>query len=236
MKQLSIHTLQHVPYEGLGCIENWIRKHHHQLSYTRLYESISFSEIADFDWLIVMGGPMSVYEEDLFPWLKEEKRFIKEAIEKGKTVLGICLGSQLIAEVLGARVFPNKLKEIGWFQVTKTQAGKQHSLLNGIDPDEFSVFHWHGDTYDLPPATEHLFFTDICKHQAFVFDNRVLGIQFHLEVTNETLKGMIENGRQELEEADNIQTENSILENISQAMENHQKMYMLLDNLVSIHQ
>jgi len=174
---------------------------------------------------------MSVYEEELFPWLKEEKQFIKAAIEKGKTVLGICLGSQLIAEVLGARVYPNKLKEIGWFPVKKTETGQQHSVLNGIEPNEFTVFHWHGDTYDLPPASAHLFFTDICQHQAFIFDNRVLGIQFHFEVTEKTLNEMILNGKQELEEAANIQTETVILQKSSIVAENNQRMYTLLDNL-----
>lgn len=231
MKQLTIHVLQHVAYEGLGCIENWIHEHNHLLSYTKFYESFSIPDIDTIDGLIVMGGPMSVYEEDLFPWLKEEKHFIKAAIEKGKIVLGICLGSQLIAEVLGARVYPNKLKEIGWFPVKKTKAGQQHSMLKGIDPNEFTVFHWHGDTYDLPPASEHLFFTDICQHQAFIFDNRVLGIQFHFEATKETLNEMVQNGKQELEEGPTIQTGTVILQKSPLIGENNQRLYKLLDNL-----
>ena len=231
MEQLTIHVLQHVAYEGLGCIENWIHEHNHLLSYTKFYESFSIPDIDTIDGLIVMGGPMSVYEEDLFPWLKEEKHFIKAAIEKGKIVLGICLGSQLIAEVLGARVYPNKLKEIGWFPVKKTKAGQQHSMLKGIDPNEFTVFHWHGDTYDPPPASEHLFFTDICQHQAFIFDNRVLGIQFHFEATKETLNEMVQNGKQELEEGPTIQTGTVILQKSPLIGENNQRLYKLLDNL-----
>ena len=174
---------------------------------------------------------MSVYEEDLFPWLKEEKHFIKAAIEKGKIVLGICLGSQLIAEVLGARVYPNKLKEIGWFPVTKTETGQHHSILKRIELNEFTVFHWHGDTYDLPPASEHLFFTDICQHQAFIFDNKVLGIQFHFEVTEESLNEVVQNGKQELEEGPTIQTGTVILQKSPLIGENNQRLYKLLDNL-----
>ena len=231
MEQLTIHVLQHVDYEGLGCIENWIHEHNHLLSYTKFYESFSIPDIDTIDGLIVMGGPMSVYEEDLFPWLKEEKHFIKAAIEKGKIVLGICLGSQLIAEVLGARVYPNKQKEIGWFPVKKTKAGQQHSILKGIEPNEFTVFHWHGDTYDLPPASEHLFFTDICQHQAFIFDNKVLGIQFHFEVTEESLNEVVQNGKQELEEGPTIQTGTVILQKSPLIGENNQRLYKLLDNL-----
>jgi GMP synthase-like glutamine amidotransferase len=231
MKQLSIHVLQHVTYEGPGCIENWIHKHNHQLSYTKFYESFSIPGTETFDGLIVMGGPMSVYEEELFPWLKAEKQLIKEAIEQGKTVLGICLGSQLIAEVLGARVYPNKLKEIGWFPVTKTETGQQHHVLNGIEPNEFTVFHWHGDTYDLPSGSEHLFFSGICKHQAFIFDNRVLGLQFHFEVTEDSLNEMVQNGKQELEEGSTIQPGTVILQTSALIGENNQRLYKLLDNL-----
>lgn len=230
MQNLAIHTLMHVPYEGLGCIENWINNKGHKLSYTKFYESYSLPEVDKIDALIIMGGPMSIYEEDRFNWLAEEKAFILEAIEKGKIVLGICLGSQLIAEALGAKVYPNNQKEIGWFDVKQTEVGKQNAVLKGIE-ERFPVFHWHGDTYDLPPAAEHLFYTDICKNQAFIFKNRVLGLQFHFEVTEETLKGMVENGRQELNPCETIQSENEIISNKTHITENNLKMNRILDNL-----
>lgn len=230
MKKLSVHTLMHVPYEGLGCIEDWINSKGHSLSYTKFFESYNLPKVDDIDALIVMGGPMSVYEEDNFKWLAQEKAFIREAVEKGKIVLGICLGSQLIAEVLGAKVYPNNQKEIGWFEVNQTKAGKQNAILNNIE-DKFTVFHWHGDTYDLPPATEHLFYTNICKNQAFIFKNRVLGLQFHFEVTEKTLKEMVENGREELNCNETIQPEAEIIGNKAHIEKNNFKMSQILDNL-----
>src|SRR5690606_41801416 len=113
MKKLRIHCLQHVPFEGLGCIADWIKEKNHSLTISRLYLHDKFPETAAFDWLIIMGGPMSVYEEEKYPWLTKEKLFIKKAIDEGKTVTGICLGSQLIATALGAAVYPNGEKEIG---------------------------------------------------------------------------------------------------------------------------
>lgn len=234
MSNISIHTLMHVPYEGLGCIEDWIIQKGHKLSYTKFYESYSLPNVDEIDALIIMGGPMSVYEEKSFNWLAEEKAFIHEAIEKGKIVLGICLGSQLIAEVLGARVYPNKQKEIGWFNVKQTEIGKSNAILYGIE-DEFSVFHWHGDTYDLPPHSEHLFYTDVCRNQAFIFNNKVLGLQFHFEVTEVTLQGMVENGKAELKTEATIQSETTIVENKNYIVSNNLKMNKILDNLFQQH-
>lgn len=232
MKQLSIHVLMHVPYEGLGCITNWVQLHNHKLSYTKFYESTVLPNIDQIDWLIVMGGPMSVYEEELYPWLKIEKQFIREAIEAGKTVLGICLGSQLIAETLGAKVYPNKVKEIGWFPVFKYESGQNVSIINNVE-NEFTVFHWHGDTYDLPPKSIHLFSSLNCQHQAFLYNNRVLGLQFHFEVTKETLEGMVENGKQELTTSETIQNDETILSEARYINENNIKMYQILDALES---
>jgi len=114
------------------------------VAYTRFYEAHQLPGIDDIDWLIVMGGPMGVYDESFYPWLVEEKAFIKQAIEHNKTVLGICLGSQLIAEVLGAKVYPNKQKEIGWFDITLSETAARHPLFENFE-NQFPVFHWHGN-------------------------------------------------------------------------------------------
>lgn len=229
-KKLRIHTLQHVPFEGLGCINQWIATKKHSVSYTKLYDNPKFPTLDEFDWLIVMGGPMGVYDEAVYPWLKEEKEFILRAIESGKTVVGICLGSQLIAEVLGAKVYPNKQKEIGWFDIKKTEYAKTHPLLEQVE-EQFTVFHWHGDTFDLPTGSERLFSSDVCLNQAFLYKKKVLGLQFHFEVTSQTLKEMIENGRNELVEDKTIQSAAKILEQTNHIDLNNQKMFRILDYL-----
>lgn len=228
MKRLSIHALTHVPFEGLGCIEQWIINHHHKLSYTRLYEKHRFPEMADIDWLIVMGGPMGVVDEAAYPWLAEEKNFIRSAIQHGKTIIGICLGSQLIAGVLGAKVYPNYQKEIGWFDVKLSEAAIQHPLFKNFD-DKFTVFHWHGDTFDIPEGSIHLISSDTCSNQAFLFNRKVLGLQFHFEVTAQTLKEMIVNGKDELIENTTIQPAEQILEQTGFIESNNRKMFQILD-------
>ncbi|MBP1675593.1 MAG: glutamine amidotransferase class-I [Bacteroidetes bacterium] len=230
MKQLTIHLLMHVPYEGPGCIETWVQTQGHNLSYTKLYENQNLPALSNFDWLIVMGGPMSVYEEEQYNWLATEKAFIKDAIGVGKTVLGICLGSQLIADVLGASVYPNHQKEIGWFDIHKTDSGKVNSLLKDIDND-FKVFHWHGDTYDLPSGSTHLFYSNVCRHQAFLYGQRVVGLQFHFEVTAETLQGMVANGVEELTPGATVQSAETILAEKNYFQSNNANMYNILDAL-----
>lgn len=230
MKNLKIHCLQHVSFEGLGCIENWIKENEHSISYTKFYESFQYPDLNKIDWIIVMGGPMGVYDEEKYAWLASEKQFIREAILKGKTVLGICLGSQLIAEVLGAKVYPNRQKEIGWYNIYKTTNAQQLEFLNKFEPN-FTVFHWHGDTYDLPVESVQLFKSDVCENQAFLFQKKVLGLQFHLEVTHQTLTEMVENGKGELTETATIQSANKILEQNNWISENNRKMAEILDYL-----
>jgi len=229
-KKLKIQTLQHVPFEGLGCIDQWITTKGHTVNYTKLYDNPQFPVLDEFDWLIVMGGPMGVYDEAMYPWLKEEKEFIRRAIESGKTIVGICLGSQLIAEVLGAKVYPNKRKEIGWFDIQKTEFAKSQPLLEQIE-EQFTVFHWHGDTFDLPAGSERLFSSAVCLNQAFLYKKKVLGLQFHFEVTSHTLKEMIENGMSELVEDKTIQSATKILEQTNYIDSNNQKMFQILDYL-----
>lgn len=229
-KKLKIHTLQHVPFEGLGCIDQWITTKGHIVDYTKLYDKPQFPSLNEFDWLIVMGGPMGVYDEAIYPWLKEEKEFIRRAIESGKIVVGICLGSQLIAEVLGAKVYPNKQKEIGWFDIQKTEFARNHPLLEQIE-EQFTVFHWHGDTFDLPADSERLFSSAVCLNQAFLYKKKVLGLQFHFEVTSQTLKEMIENGMSELVEDKTIQSATKIMEQTKYIESNNKKMFQILDYL-----
>lgn len=207
---MRIHYFQHVPFEGLGSIEQWGRANAHHLTATRFYENDPLPDVDHLDWLIVMGGPMGAYDERRYAWLVEEKRFIERAIKRDKVVIGICLGSQLIADVLGAKVYPNQVKEIGWFPIELTDAGKCSPLFSFL-PKKLVVFHWHGDTFDLPPEAIHIARSEACHHQAFVVGQHVIGLQFHLESTPKSVENMIRNCPGELIEDRYVQNSDHIL-------------------------
>lgn len=211
-QKLRIHCIQHVDFEGIGYIESWAKNNNHELTYSLLYKQEEFPEQIDFDWLIVMGGPMNIYEDDKYPWLTGEKQFIKESINSDKTVLGFCLGSQLIADVLGAKVKRNKDVEIGWFPVNLTDFGKSHKIFQDLNFDN-PVFHWHGDTFDIPAKCEHIAYSKACTHQAFTYKDKVIGFQFHLEVTPYSLANMVENGKDELIRSEYVQSQSDITGN-----------------------
>lgn len=199
MKPLRIHYLQHVPFEGLGYIETWVAANKHILTATKFYESCNLPDLDDIDWLIVLGGPMGVYDEDKYNWLATEKQYIKKAIDSKKMVLGICLGAQLIAHCLGAAILPALHKEIGWFPVANTNETENTAWFNTLFLSKPKVFHWHGDQFEIPPnATPNLLISAANKNQAFCYKNHVIGLQFHLEVTNETIELMLEYGKQDL--------------------------------------
>ncbi len=207
---MKIHYLQHVPFEGLGSMELHLRAQGHSLSSTHLYRDSILPDPGDIDWLIVLGGPMGVYDEALYPWLKIEKRFIREVIAAGKRVLGICLGAQLLAEALGARVFRNKHQEIGWFPVQR-MPGNAIAALYAAFPPEADVFHWHGDTFDLPADAALLASSEACRNQGFIFRNQVLALQFHLETTPQSAADLIAHCGNELDGSRYVQDATTIL-------------------------
>ena len=230
MKQLKIHYFQHASFEGLGNIKAWSLKNGHLLNSTKFYEDPGLPDLADIDWLIIMGGPMGVYDDKKYRWLTVEKQFIKQAIEAGKTVIGICLGAQLIADVLGAKVFANKYKEIGWYPIELSLAAGKNKLFEGIDTP-MTVFHWHGDTFDLPQNALHLASSEACQNQAFLYRRKVLGLQFHLEMSELTLKQMLENGKSELIEGKYIQSGQEMLNQQKLFENNKQVLFKILDGL-----
>ena len=179
---MHVHWLQHADFEDLGCIAPWLAANGHSVSGTRLYAGETPPDSAAFDALIVMGGPMNIYEYDRHPWLRGEKQLIRAAVDAGKRVLGVCLGAQLLADTLGGPVTRNADSEIGWFPLSLTAAGRASPLFAELPPD-FTGFHWHGDTYALPPGAECLAASEACAQQAFALGTQVLGLQFHLEVT-----------------------------------------------------
>ena len=227
---MKIHAFHHVSYEGLGCIEDWIKGKNHLLNTTNYYNNDELPDISSFDFLIIMGGPMSVSEEDKYPWLKNEKKFIRRAIDSNKIVLGICLGAQLIAESLNSKVSRNKFKEIGWFPINFTADGNKNNFLNFI-PENQTVLHWHGDTFQIPVGAEHILKSEGCNNQAFIFNERVIGLQFHLEFTERLLNALIRKSRRDLKKDKFVQTEEEILQKIELLKTTNNLMLNLLDKL-----
>jgi GMP synthase-like glutamine amidotransferase len=227
-EKLKIHCLQHVSFEGLGCIENWIQDNGHSLSYIRLYDNPVFPDLDTVDALIILGGSMSVHDEAEFPWLKAEKEFIKSTIAQRKKIIGICLGAQLISDVLGGNITANHQTEIGWFPVSILDSNT--TILEGF-PKSFFVFHWHGETFSIPENAVRLMESEGCMNQAFLYDHRVLGLQFHLEVTDETMRAMAFHEQTELVRDTYVQTYDEIVNNTVYIQENNQMMFRLLDSL-----
>jgi len=207
---MNVHYLQHVPFEGLGSIEAWLKEQDHSITVTRLYQNEPLPSIENIDWLIVMGGPMSIEDHAIYPWLTAEKAFIKQALNQKKIVLGICLGAQLIADILGADITKNVFKEIGWFPI-KTSEEAKASTIGTILPDQFEVFHWHGDTFDIPDRAIPLASSEACKNQGFMINERVIGLQFHLETTPESALDLTIYCKNELSKSLYVQSAEKIL-------------------------
>ena len=228
---MRLHYIQHVAFEGPANIESWAKDHGWQVSATRTYRLETPPATDEFDWLVIMGGPMNIYEENEYPWLAAEKRFIAKAVESGKIVLGICLGAQLIADVLGGRVTRNGHKEIGWFPVTLSPQGLSSVPFQGF-PERFLAFHWHGDTFSLPPGAVMLAESEACQAQAFSANGgRVLALQFHLESSVESVRALIQNCSDELVDGKYIQGADAILGKKENFSSIHGTMTRLLENI-----
>jgi GMP synthase-like glutamine amidotransferase len=227
---MHIHCLQHVSFENPATIVEWANNNGHTISYTHFFKtSFSLPDVNDIDALLVMGGYMNVDEETKYPWLAVEKQFIQQAIAANKKVMGICLGAQLIAAALGCKVYYATEKEIGFYPISFTDEILHHSLFNHFT-NSYNVFHWHGDTFDLPANAQLIASTDSCKHQAFLVDNNVLALQFHFEMNETVIKDMLLHDGQELEEQGNfIQTKESIRKHYHHLQQNKRDMFLLLD-------
>jgi GMP synthase-like glutamine amidotransferase len=205
---MRAHYLQHVPFEGLGSIEAWLQTAGYDITSTRFHVAADLPEVEAIDLLVVMGGPMSVNDENEYPWLRDEKAFIGRVVASGTPTLGICLGAQLIANALGAEISPNAVKEIGWFPVQAVASSNDAAFKF---PEETTVFHWHGETFDLPSQAVQLAQSTGCQNQAFQIGRRVIGLQFHLETTPDSAQAIVAHCRDELTGGDYIQTEQEIL-------------------------
>ncbi len=182
---MKVIAIQHVSHEPMGYIEDILREKGIEYEYIHVYEGEK-PELRDATHIVIMGGPMGVYEEDKYPFLAKEKEMIRQAFKRNIPILGICLGAQLIANALGKRVYPYK-KELGWFKVRKFE---DDSVTKDL-PEILTVFQWHGDTFDLPDGAKLLYAGDLVRNQAFRIGNAI-GLQFHLEVTPEIVRDWVE--------------------------------------------
>ena len=200
-------VFRHVEHEHIGTLAQVLADAGIAHRYVDVFRGETVPEsLANPHGVIVMGGPMGVYEADRYPFLRDEQRFIRQAAEAGLPVLGICLGAQLIAAALGARVYPGPQREIGWHPVEVTSP--QDDFTAGL-PSRFTAFHWHGDTFDLPPGATRLFRSDLYENQGFRWGRNVLAIQFHLEITSAMVDEWLADGgcQRELAEAPDVHPE-----------------------------
>ncbi len=204
---MKIHAVIHGTSDGLGTLAAWAAARGHDVTETHLYRGESLPALEGVDFIIVMGGAMNIYQHRDHPWLVAEKLWLAAAIAARKRVLGVCLGAQLTADVLGGKVWQNAEKEIGWWPVRLVE---RPALLAAF-PDEATVFHWHGDTFTLPPGATRVMESDACANQAFVFGDRVVALQFHLEVAPETVAAFITGGESEIQPAAHVQSPAQIL-------------------------
>jgi GMP synthase (glutamine-hydrolysing) len=193
---VNVLIAKHVDIEGPGLIEACLSQEKIPYQVLSLESGFHLPKLDDLTHIVILGGPMNVYEEDRYPFLREEDLFIKEAIQRGKSILGICLGAQLIAKALGAKVFKAPVKEIGWYDVSLTRIGSIDPFFSRL-PKTFSVFQWHEDTFEIPHRAILIATSSLVPYQAFRYGDNAYGLQFHLEVTQEMIREWMETYEEE---------------------------------------
>lgn len=227
---MRIASLMHVPFEDAADLGVWAAERGHTVEPVHLYAGQA-PPANGVDAVFVMGGPMNIYEEAEHPWLRAEKTFLKTCIDQGKFLVGVCLGAQLLADVLGGKVTRNRHKEIGWHEVARTAAAAASPLAKAL-PERFWAFHWHGDTFALPPGAVHLAASQACPNQAFLVGRRVLGLQCHLEYTRDSIEAMLDHCGDELTDGPFIQTPERIRGGYQHLPQTRTLLCTLLDQLM----
>ena len=199
MSKKKALVIKHVDFEGPAKLLDYFDHSVWDLQFLNVYSEPIGLHSNDFDLLIIMGGPMSVNDHDDYPWLIKEKEFIASAIDNKVKVLGVCLGAQLIASVLGEPVYLAENKEIGWYPLLLNDGSLQHA------------FHWHGETFDLPEGAELIAASAACKNQIFKYGKNVLALQCHLELDMETLNGLLKHCKEDLTEEYFVMNEDDII-------------------------
>lgn len=230
-ERMKWSCLQHVAFETPGHLAAWAKNRGYDLTQVELWNGAALPRAKEADGLFILGGPMNVYEDDRHPWLVPEKRLIEEAISAGKPILGICLGAQLLSVVLGGSVAANPWKEIGWFPIQMTPAGRDAGPFRDFPP-KFMAFHWHGDCFAIPPGSIHVARSDGCENQAFTYGDRVVGLQFHLECTETSIEALIAHCGQEATCGPYGQDAPAIRGQIGRLTQSHALLEIVLDHLV----
>lgn len=222
---MKIHCLQHVEFEGPAYIKEWAAQNSCDLKITKLYKNEKLPSIDTYDLLVIMGGSMSTSDTDKYEWMIKEKRYLKEAVSQDKHMLGICLGSQLLAEALGAAVYDNPEQEIGWFEIDK-----KDQSIDYFD-NKFMAFHWHGQTYDIPEDAKCLGSSEACQNQGFILNNRFFAFQFHLEATSDSIELMLKNCARDVTNDRFVQSEKEIKDNFKYINQINNNMLKVLNYL-----
>ena len=220
---MEIAILQHVDFEGPAEIENWCRQTGNEYKVHRLFLGEALPKAERTDFLVILGGPMSVLDE--LPWLEEERQLIRVLISQGKPVFGVCLGGQQIAKTLGADIFQGEYREAGWLPIWTMKSETLGEL-----PEELVVFHWHGEQFGLPEGAERLFTSEVCPNQGFIYKENVIGLQFHFESTKESIESILQNDAAFLDGTAYTQTSAEI-RNYPIPASNRKLLYRLLDRL-----
>jgi GMP synthase-like glutamine amidotransferase len=225
----KIVTLLHAEFEQPGYITQWAGLNDFEIEPVHCWENPAYPDPQNVDRLLIMGGPMGGYEAMEYPWMLEEFRFIRAVIDAGKKVLGICLGAQMISAAMEAKVYPNQFPEIGWFEIKWNKAAQEHPLTYGVISHS-KVFHYHGDTFDLPGNAVLLASSKGCQNQVYALGNNVLALQFHMEITNELLEEMLDH-EDDFEPDTFVQSKKKIRDGIYDVMQNHTDLATLLENI-----
>jgi GMP synthase-like glutamine amidotransferase len=227
---MNVIAFRHFDFDDPAAIVEWARNGGHKLEIRDPSQGIRKEWLEAMDLLVILGGPMSVYQEREYSWLVEEKAFVRRAVDQEKKVLGICLGAQMLADVLGGTVSRNREKEIGWHRMRRTD--ERHPWLADL-PESFTSYSWHGDTYTLPAGARRLAYSEACGEQAFAYGDRVLGLQFHLETTPDCIDQMLERWSCELQDKPYIQRAADIRAGMAHSGAANRLLQQILNNAIS---
>ena len=227
---MRIACFKHVSFEGPASIAGWASSRGHSLEEIDIFDGTELPKPDQFDMLLVMGGPMNIYQETEFPWLAGEKQAISDAVAEGKYIVGICLGAQLVADVLGGPVRRGNDVEIGWLPIRRSDFCPEQLPM----PEEIRVYHWHGDTFTLPPESALIASSVGCANQIFLQKEQILGLQCHLETTPESVKALIGACSNEIVDGKYIQSAEEMLNEPNATFEQmHDALFAMLDHLTS---